>query len=138
LVENRDHKLILEIQDELPVLIEKERIYEVIINLLSNAIKYTPPNGIIKIKSERKKGEYLVSVKDNGIGLTKEEISKIFKKFGKIERYGKGLDVVSEGSGLGLYISKRITELHGGKIGVKSKGRNKGSTFTFTIPIKQI
>ncbi|MHA2088752.1 MAG: ATP-binding protein, partial [Promethearchaeota archaeon] len=57
------------------------------------------------------------------------------QKFGKIERYGKGLDVISEGSGLGLYISKNIIELHGGNIWVESEGRNKGSTFKFSLPI---
>ena len=116
-------------------LFEKERLYEVVINLLSNAIKYTPPNGRIIIKSESKDDNYIISITDNGIGLTNEEKEKIFKKFGKIERYGKGLDVVSEGSGLGLYISKKIIELHGGDIWVESKGREKGSKFSFSIPI---
>jgi signal transduction histidine kinase len=114
---------------------EKERIYDVIINLLSNAIKYTPPNGEIVIRSKVKKGNYIISVHDSGIGLTQEEREKIFKKFGKIERYGQGLDVISEGSGLGLYISKKIIELHGGNIWVKSKGRKKGSAFYFSLPI---
>lgn len=135
LIETRNHTLVMDIQDSMITLIEKERIYEVVINLLSNAIKYTPPNGRIIIKSESKDNTYIVSIKDNGIGLTNKEKEKIFKKFGKIERYGKGLDVVSEGSGLGLYISKKIIELHGGDIWVESKGRDKGAEFSFTIPI---
>ena len=113
---------------------EKERMYDVIMNLLSNAIKYTPPNGNITIKSEIQNGNYVISVKDDGIGLTDEEKTMIFKKFGKVERYGQGLDVVSEGSGLGLYISKKIIELHGGNIWVESEGRSKGCTFYFSIP----
>jgi PAS domain S-box-containing protein len=136
LVETRNHNLILDIDEEMITYFEKERIYEVIINLLSNAIKYTPPNGKIIIRSEVHKGNYVISVQDTGIGLTSDEKDKIFKKFGKIERYGQGLDVVSEGSGLGLYISKKIMELHGGNIWVKSKGRKKGSTFYFSLPIK--
>lgn len=135
LLENRKHKLILDIHDKLITLFEKERIYEVITNLLSNAIKYTPRNGIISIKSEIKENTYIISIEDNGIGLSDDEKFKIFKKFGKVERYGKGLDVVSEGSGLGLYISKKIIELHGGNIWVESKGRDKGSTFHFSLPI---
>jgi len=114
---------------------EKEKIYEVLMNLVSNAIKYTPTNGKITISSEVQNGNYVISVQDTGIGLTDEEKAKIFKKFGKIERYGKGLDVVSEGSGLGLYISKKIIELHKGNIWVESEGRKKGSTFYFSLPI---
>ncbi|TKJ22974.1 MAG: hypothetical protein CEE43_04465 [Promethearchaeota archaeon Loki_b32] len=135
LIETRKHNLILDIPENLVTLFEKERIYEVVINLLSNAIKYTPPNGRIIINSESKDNNYIVSIKDNGIDLTDEEKEKIFKKFGKIERYGKGLDVVSEGSGLGLYISMKIIELHGGHIWVESKGRDKGATFSFSLPI---
>ncbi|MFX1376820.1 MAG: PAS domain S-box protein [Promethearchaeota archaeon] len=135
LVETRNHNLILDIKEKMITYFEKERIYEVIINLLSNAIKYSPPNGIITIRSKVKKGYYVVSIRDTGIGLTNEEKGKIFKKFGKVERYGQGLDVDSEGSGLGLYISKKIIELHDGNIWVKSKGRKKGSTFYFSLPI---
>ena len=75
-----------------------------------------------------------ISIRDTGVGLTEEEKPKLFKKFGKIERYGKGLDVDTEGSGLGLYISKKIVELHGGKVWVESEGRNKGSAFIIRLP----
>ncbi|MHA2129203.1 MAG: sensor histidine kinase, partial [Promethearchaeota archaeon] len=74
-------------------------------------------------------------IKDNGIGLTYEEKGRLFKQFGKIERYGQGLDIIPEGSGLGLYISKKIVELHDGEIWVESEGRNKGSTFFFSLPL---
>ncbi|MFX1312010.1 MAG: PAS domain S-box protein [Promethearchaeota archaeon] len=135
LLETRKHELILDIQDKMITTFEKERIYEIIMNLLSNAIKYTPPNGQISIKSEIKEKNYIISIKDNGIGLTKDEKEMIFKKFGKIERYGKGMNIISEGTGLGLYISKKIIELHGGKIWVESEGKDKGSTFYFSLPI---
>ncbi len=135
MIEMRNHRLILDIHDNLITSFEKERIFEVIMNLLSNAIKYTPPNGKITIKSEIKEESIIISVEDNGIGLTDEEKNKLFKKFGKIERYGKGLNVISEGSGLGLYISKKIIELHGGDIWVESNGRDKGSSFYFSLPI---
>lgn len=95
----------------------------------------TPKYGKITIRSEIQNGNYVISVQDTGIGLTEEEKKKIFKKFGKVERYGQGLDVVSEGSGLGLYISKKIIELHEGNIWVESEGRKKGSIFYFSLPI---
>ncbi|MFX1257940.1 MAG: sensor histidine kinase, partial [Promethearchaeota archaeon] len=86
-------------------------------------------------QSKIKDNFYIISFEDNGIGLTEEEKSQLFKQFGKIERYGKGWDVGIEGSGFGLYISKKIVELHGGKIWVESEGRSKGSKFYFSLPI---
>jgi signal transduction histidine kinase len=124
-----------EILKPLFVLIEKEEIHKVISNILSNAIKYTPPYGTIEIRSEIQENWIIISVKDNGLGFTEEEKGRIFKQFGKIERYGQGMDIISEGSGLGLYISKKIIELHGGKIWVESEGSKKGSTFYFSLPL---
>ncbi len=135
LAELRNHTINLEIHEYLTANIDKERIYEVLSNILLNAIKYTPPGGVITIKSEVKKKFYIISVEDNGIGITEEEKKHLFKQFGKIERYGKGWDVDIEGSGLGLYISKKIIELHGGRIWIESKGRNEGSIFYFSLPI---
>ena len=135
MIELRNHTINLEISDNLICSFEREQIYNVITNILSNAIKYTPYNGKIEVKSEIKDDFVIVSVKDNGIGFSKEERSLIFKQFGKIERYGQGYDVISEGSGLGLYISKKIIEMHGGEIWVESEGKDKGSTVYFTLPI---
>jgi len=134
LAELRKQSIIFKIQDSLSTNFDKEMIHDVISNLLTNAIKYTPPEGNIIIQSKIKDDFYIISIEDNGIGLTEEEKKQLFKQFGKIERYGKGWDVIIEGTGLGLYISKKIVELHGGKIWVESEGRNKGSTFYFSIP----
>ncbi|TFF69069.1 MAG: ATP-binding protein, partial [Promethearchaeota archaeon] len=101
----------------------------VITNLLSNAIKNTPPNGNIIIKLTESIDSFYFSIKDTGVGLSEEDMNKLFTKFGKIERYGQDLDVDIEGSGLGLYISKEVIDLHGGSIWVESEGRNKGCTF---------
>ena len=133
-IELRNHKLKMELHREIKIECEKKKISDVISNLLSNAIKYTPSNGVIKIKSKLEDNYVIISIQDSGIGLTEKEKSSIFTQFGKIERYGQGFDVISEGSGLGLYISKRIIELHGGRIWVESEGRNKGSIFYFTLP----
>ncbi|KKN12085.1 hypothetical protein LCGC14_1020080 [marine sediment metagenome] len=134
LAERRKQSIKLDIHHELYANIEKEEIHDVISNLLTNAIKYTPPNGKIEIKTELKDESMVISVKDNGIGFTEEQKTKIFQQFGKIERYGQGLDLGIDGTGLGLYISKRIVESHGGKIWMESEGKNKGSTFYFALP----
>ena len=75
-----------------------------------------------------------MSVRDEGIGLTDQEINKLFQKFSRIHR--EGVQIKTEGTGLGLYISKKIVELHRGQIWAESKGRNKGSTFYITLPLK--
>ena len=133
--ELRKHVIEVNTQDNLFTEFDKEKIYRVIANLLINAIKYTPVGGHITIDSTQKDGHYIVSIKDTGIGLTQKEIGQLFTQFGKIERYGQGLDVDIEGTGLGLYISKELMTLHDGKIWVESEGRNKGSTFFFSLPI---
>jgi len=136
LITLRDHSIEYNLENNLITKFDKERIYEVLSNFLVNAVKFTPPGGKIKITSKLKNNSILTAVQDTGVGLTKDEKLQLFKQFGKIERYGKGWDVGIEGSGLGLYISKKIVELHGGKIWVESEGRNKGSTFYFTLPLK--
>jgi len=101
--------------------------------LLSNAIKNTPSNGRVDLKFVENKDWVDISIRDTGIGLTENEKKMLFKRFGKIERMIQDQNIDIEGSGLGLVISKEITELHGGKILVKSKGRNQGSKFTLRL-----
>ena len=131
----RNHRINLEIPESFETMFEKEQVHQVVSNLLNNAVKYTPTGGLIEIKSEIKNEFIIISIKDNGIGISDEEKERIFKQFGKVERYGQGLDIISEGSGLGLFISKKIIELHGGEIWVESEGRHKGSTFYFSLPV---
>ncbi|TET56045.1 MAG: PAS domain-containing sensor histidine kinase [Promethearchaeota archaeon] len=127
----------LTLKSDLPEILMLEidpiRIEQVIINLLSNAIKNTPPEGKIHITANDSNNHIDLKIKDTGIGLTKEEIGKLFTPFGKIERYGKNLNVDIEGTGIGLYLSKEIVELHGGKIFLESQGRNFGSTFILRL-----
>ncbi|MFX0002426.1 MAG: ATP-binding protein [Promethearchaeota archaeon] len=135
LIKERDHSIILKLNDELLTKFDREKIQKVVSNLLHNAINYTPKKGQIKVSSELKNKEIIVSIKDNGIGITKEERDKLFTQFGKIERYGKGWDIGIEGPGFGLYNSKKFIELHGGRMWAESEGKNKGSTFYFSIPL---
>ena len=135
----REQKIKVNIKRKLFTEFDKEKIYEVITNLLINAVKYTPVGGEIIIDSKQKDGNYIISIKDTGIGLTQKEIEQLFTQFGKIERYGQGWDVGPDlqmaSTGLGLYISKELITLHEGKIWVESEGRDKGSTFFFSLPI---
>lgn len=129
LTTNRNLKLKLNFLKDIFYNVDKLRIRQVLTNLISNAIKNTPKGGDISINLAETPELIEICVKDTGIGITKKEQENLFEKFGKIERYGKNLDVDIEGSGLGLYISKEIVELHGGQILVESEGRNKGSNF---------
>ena len=135
LIKSRNHDVHLNLEENIITNINKEQMYNVITNLVSNSIKYTPPNGEIFINTDLKDKQVTVSIRDNGIGFTKKELGRVFKQFGKIERYGHGLDVGIDGTGLGLHISKKIVEMHGGKIWIESDGRSKGSTAYFSLPV---
>ena len=123
----------VDLEEDIFLQLDAFRFEQVIINIISNAINNTPPEGRVIIKLNDNIKYIDISIKDTGIGLTEEEREKLFTKFGKIERYGKGLDIDIEGWGLGLYISKEIVQLHGGEILVKSEGRNQGSEFIIRL-----
>lgn len=132
----RKINLNLKLPETFYLTVDKVRISQVVINLLSNAIKNTQPKGKIMITIDKQENWATLSVKDTGVGLTREEMEVLFTRFGKIERYGEGLEYIDiQGSGLGLFISKEIVDLHGGNIRVESEGRNKGSTFIVKLPI---
>ena len=136
-LKKRNLVLDVNLPKNLPLEVDRIRIKQVFTNLLTNAIKNTPPNGKIFIYLNQEDGYFDINIRDTGIGLTEEEKLIIFKKFGKIERYGKRMDVDIEGSGLGLYISKEIVHLHGGEIYVISEGRNKGTTLIVRLHNKK-
>jgi len=110
---------------------DDERIIQVLTNLIKNAIKATTPkNGKVQIFAEAKPDEIKISVKDNGTGLPKDSLNKIFKKFYQVDT---STTREKGGSGLGLSICKGIVENHGGKIWVESEF-GKGATFSFILP----
>ncbi|MFX0033468.1 MAG: PAS domain S-box protein [Candidatus Hodarchaeota archaeon] len=134
----KERKIHLEqsIPGEFELKVDKIRIEQVLINLISNAIKNTPPDGEIKLSLNKRGNWAEIKISDTGIGLTKEEMHMLFTRFGKIERYGPGYEYVDiQGTGLGLFISKEIIDLHEGEIRAESAGRNKGSTFIVKLPV---
>jgi signal transduction histidine kinase/DNA-binding NarL/FixJ family response regulator len=130
----RNLSITQKIPEDIYAEVDKDKVEEIIFNILTNAIKNTPKGGQIIIKLKEMENRYEIIVEDTGVGFTKEEKKKVFKKFGKIERYGKNMDVNIEGSGLGLYLSKKFIELHNGEILLKSQGRDEGSKFIIHFP----
>jgi signal transduction histidine kinase len=111
---------------------DERRIRQVIFNLLSNAVKFTPAGGAVDVRATHVDGEVTVAVADTGPGIAPEYHERIFEEFQQAEA-GVGQ---REGTGLGLALSKRLVELHGGRIWVDSDV-GKGSTFVFTLPARQ-
>ncbi|MFX1502044.1 MAG: PAS domain S-box protein [Promethearchaeota archaeon] len=130
----RKHKLDVDLPKELIIIIDGKRIQQVISNILMNSINYTQPKGNISVNLSENEAYVDIKISDNGIGFTEEEKERLFTKFGKIERFGKGLKIDVEGPGLGLFIANEIVKLHKGKILFHSAGRYQGSTFTIRLP----
>lgn len=107
-------------------------IENIIVNLLENAIKYTPKNPFIEIRTHNENKNLIIEVEDNGIGIAKKDIKKIFNEFYRVQ-HGNRHD--TKGFGLGLGYVKKIVSLHHGNISVKSE-LGKGSTFIVSLPIK--
>lgn len=123
------------IDNKIIVQADKLRLSELFKNLITNSVKYTPnTGGKITLDAEVKNDNVTISVQDTGIGMTEEQLDKVFDEFYKANRFSSEYD----SSGLGLAISKRIVEKHGGKIWVNSPGQGKGSIFYFTLKLKSV
>jgi signal transduction histidine kinase len=109
---------------------DERRLRQVIFNLLSNAVKFTPEDGSVIVATSRVDGEVRVSVTDTGPGVSPDDRERIFEEF---QQTDVGVQQ-SEGTGLGLALSKRLVELHGGRIWVESEAGH-GSRFVFTLPL---
>jgi len=116
-----------------PIKMDPEKIELAVSNLIDNALKYTPDSGTIKITLKKEGDDYIkVSVKDSGVGIPKDQVDRLFHKF------FRGTNVIkmqTEGTGLGLFITKNIIVRHGGKIWVETSDGD-GTTFNFTLPAK--
>jgi signal transduction histidine kinase len=110
---------------------DERKVKQVLVNLLSNAVKFTPEGGQIRVEANLGDSAVIVSVTDTGIGIAPEDQETIFEEFRQV---GTNYAQKREGTGLGLSLTKKFIELHGGKLWVESEV-GKGSTFTFTLPI---
>ena len=129
---NDDIELIFDLPNS-PTMIhgDKTKLKHVLSNLIDNANKYTE-KGKIEVKLIRLGGQALISIKDNGIGIPKDSIEKLFQKF---HRAPNATKVNSSGTGLGLYVVKKIIETHKGRVWVESEGEGRGSTFYIELPL---
>ncbi len=115
-----------------PFVADERKFKQILLNLLSNAVKFTPEGGRINVKAMPANGFVEISVSDTGIGIAPEDQEAIFEEFRQV---GTDYARKREGTGLGLTLTRKFVEMHGGKIWVKSEV-GKGSTFTFTLPVR--
>jgi signal transduction histidine kinase/HAMP domain-containing protein len=114
------------------IVADERKFKQILLNLLSNAVKFTPDGGSIDVSARRDAEQVVVSVHDTGIGIAPEDQEKVFEEFRQV---GRDYTKKQEGTGLGLALTRRFVELHGGRITVESVP-GQGSTFTFTLPVK--
>ncbi|HXU31901.1 MAG TPA: ATP-binding protein [Thermoanaerobaculia bacterium] len=132
-ISQRDHRLDVDLPDD-PLTIDADlvRIAQVVINLLKNAAKFTPPGGTIRISAERAGSEVLIRVRDDGKGISPEMLTQVFDLFVQAD---PTLSRTEEGLGIGLTLSRHLTELHGGTLRATSAGLGEGSEFLIRLPL---
>jgi signal transduction histidine kinase len=132
--QNHAIELALEVDPSIGVIQADERkVKQVVLNLLSNAVKFTPDGGSIAVRATLDTDHVAVAVRDTGIGIAPEDQDAVFEEFKQV---GRDYTKKAEGTGLGLALTRRIVELHGGRIWLESVP-GEGSTFTFTLPLTQ-
>lgn len=132
LIESRSHELSVSFPENTIALEgDPARLEQIIVNLLANAAKYTEKGGRIWVNAKLEGDQIALSIRDTGIGIQHELLSKIFELFSQVDR---SLDRSQGGLGIGLTVAKKLAELHGGSISVHSDGLGRGSTFTLRLP----
>jgi len=130
LFKEKNIKVINNISENIFIDADKLRFDELFTNLINNAVKYTNDKGVITIDAEEREGVIFFTISDNGIGMTADQLERLFDEFYKADESRHDFD----SSGLGMPITKRIIEMHGGQIWAESDGLGMGSTFHFTFP----
>ena len=132
LIESRRHSLSVTVPDDpLPLEADAARLEQVLSNLLNNSAKYTEPGGQISLTVERDAGEFVIKVRDNGIGIDPELLPRVFDLFTQADQ---SLDRSQGGLGIGLTLVRRLVEMHGGSVSASSAGIGKGSEFVVRLP----
>jgi ribosome biogenesis GTP-binding protein YsxC/EngB len=114
-----------------PVQADEGRIGQVLLNLVGNALQYTPPEGRVTIRAQRRGDAVLLAVQDTGIGIAPDHLPHVFERFYRVD---KSRSRAGGGSGIGLTIAQHLVEAHGGQIQAASDGPGRGSVFSFTLP----
>ena len=121
------------VSPELPLVnADASRLQQILVNLVGNGVKFSSSGGLVRVSAGRQRDQVWISVEDRGVGISRDELAWIWDPFYQVEapmqrRHG--------GSGLGLAIVRRLVELHGGVVRAESDGENRGSRFTFTLPV---
>ena len=131
-IDGRGHRLSLAMPERSPVVMgDPLRLVQVIENLLSNASKYTDPGGSISVEVESADGEVTLRVRDDGIGIAREQLGRVFELFAQVDAT---LDRSQGGLGIGLSLVKRLVEMHGGSVAALSDGPGRGACFVVRLP----
>jgi len=132
IVSKKHIHMTLDIDEDLPDIEADElKVKEILYNILSNAVKFTPEGGKIDLTARQSGTNIEIQIHDTGIGIASENMSKVFEGFFRVDApYSR----ITEGTGLGLPLSKKMVELHGGELTIHSAGLNQGTTVRFSLP----
>jgi signal transduction histidine kinase/ActR/RegA family two-component response regulator len=136
LIEEHRHTLALDLPEE-PILLDADatRLGQVVLNLINNAAKYTEPGGTIRVSAAREDATVVVRVRDNGIGIPADMLTRIFDMFTQVDRTQERM---GGGLGIGLTLAQRLVALHGGELEARSDGTGAGSEFIVRLPLLEI
>jgi signal transduction histidine kinase len=131
--EEKGVRLEIDLPEALPaVLVDEDRIGQVLLNLLGNALQYTPTGRAVRLEARSLERQVEIQIRDHGIGIASEHLPNLFTRFYRVDR---SRSRAGGGSGIGLTIAKHLVEAHGGRIWADSPGPGRGSTFGFTLPV---
>jgi len=134
LIREKHHEISVVSYRPLRVYADSTRLVQCVVNVLTNAAKYTQPHGIIRVETAEEAGEAVLTIADNGPGITFDLLPHVFDLFVQSERT---LDRSQGGLGIGLSLVKRLIEMHGGRVAARSLGAGEGSTFEIRLPLSR-